>query len=47
MKNQPLIIAEHHPMHTGAPAQTIRQTITAWLIRALSDACGVITVSSL
>ncbi len=35
MKDQFLIITEHHPSHTATPGQTFRQTIITWLAKEL------------
>lgn len=35
MKDQSLIIIEHHPPYDIPPNQAIRQTITAWLTKEL------------
>ncbi len=35
MKDLSLTITEYHPQHTAPPNQTIHQTITTWLIKAL------------
>jgi len=35
MKNQSLIITEHHPNHTYPPDLVVHQAITAWLTKEL------------
>ena len=35
MKNQPIIVTEHHPTYALSPNQAIRKTITAWLTKEL------------
>ncbi len=35
MRDQPLIITEHHPIHTNPSNQVIYQAITAWLTKGL------------
>lgn len=35
MKDPPLTIIEHHPSDITTPNQTIHQTITTWLTKAL------------
>lgn len=35
MKDQLLVITEYHPARAESPGQAIRQTVTAWLAKAL------------
>ncbi len=35
MKDQSLIITEHHPIYVNSPDHIIRQAITAWLTKEL------------
>ena len=35
MKDQSLIITEHHSIYVNSPDHAIRQTITAWLTKEL------------
>lgn len=35
MKEQPLIIAEHHLDGAASPEQVIRENVTAWLTKEL------------
>lgn len=35
MKDQSLIITEHHPIYVNSPEHIIRQTVIVWLTKAL------------